>query len=258
MHHGTDMDGRGQLRRLARPVRDRVRGHQAARVRAAAADQADQPGASCTGPAAGDQDAYPLLAPALTRPIRWDLIAQQYDQMVKYATAIRTGTASTEAILRRFTRNAAHPTYQAMLEVGRAQKTVVPGPLPADPRDATGGQRRAQRDGVLERRQRHHPLRQARRYRLQPPRRAGTGDPVPAHPAGRHGLHQHPHDPGRPRRTGWAGILTDEDQRGLTPLFWSHVLPYGEVHLDLGKRLTLGEAALPAEPQPPEEGSTPA
>ena len=35
-------------------------------------------------------DAYPQLTPALTRPIRWDLIAQQYDQMIKYATAIRT------------------------------------------------------------------------------------------------------------------------------------------------------------------------
>lgn len=36
-------------------------------------------------------------------------------------TAIRAGTASTEAILRRFTRaNAIHPTYQAMIEVGRA------------------------------------------------------------------------------------------------------------------------------------------
>lgn len=44
--------------------------------------------------------------------------------MIKCATAIRTRTASTEAILRRFTRNASHPTYAAMLEVGRAQKTI--------------------------------------------------------------------------------------------------------------------------------------
>jgi len=34
------------------------------------------------------------------------------------------GTASTEAILRRFTRFASHATYQAMLEVGRAQCTI--------------------------------------------------------------------------------------------------------------------------------------
>ncbi|SFO74089.1 Tn3 transposase DDE domain-containing protein [Actinomadura madurae] len=75
-------------------------------------------------PSPGTREDYPRLAPALApRPIRWDLIAQQYDQMVKYASAIRTGTASTEAIPRRFTRSASHPTYAAMLEVGRAEKT---------------------------------------------------------------------------------------------------------------------------------------
>ena len=44
--------------------------------------------------------------------------------MITYATAIRTRTASTEAILRRFTHNASHQTYAAMLEVGRAHKTI--------------------------------------------------------------------------------------------------------------------------------------
>jgi TnpA family transposase len=76
-------------------------------------------------PAAGDSGAWPRLEPALTRPIRWDLVASQYDQMIKYATAIRTGTASTEAILRRFAKaNAVHPVYQAMAEVGLAQRTI--------------------------------------------------------------------------------------------------------------------------------------
>ena len=75
-------------------------------------------------PVACDPDACPQLGPALTRPIRWELIAQQYGQMIKYATAIRTRTASTEAILRRFTRNASLPTYAAVLEVWRAQKTL--------------------------------------------------------------------------------------------------------------------------------------
>ena len=44
-------------------------------------------------PATGKPDGWPGLAPALTRPIRWDRISEQYDQMVKYATAIRVGTA---------------------------------------------------------------------------------------------------------------------------------------------------------------------
>ena len=31
----------------------------------------------------------------------------------------------------------------------------------------------------------------------------------------------------------WTGILTPEGRRGLTPLFWHHVLPCGEVKLDM-------------------------
>jgi hypothetical protein len=33
--------------------------------------------------------------------------------------------------------------------------------------------------------------------------------------------------------------MTDVDYRGLTPLFWRHVAPYGEVRLNMTKRLTL-------------------
>ncbi|HXZ70887.1 MAG TPA: Tn3 family transposase, partial [Streptosporangiaceae bacterium] len=53
-----------------------------------------------------------------------ELISQQYDPMIKYATAIRLGTASTEAILRRFTRDVTHPAYAAMPEPGRAQRII--------------------------------------------------------------------------------------------------------------------------------------
>jgi len=37
---------------------------------------------------------------------------------------IRLGTAETEAILRRFTRNLQHPTYKALTELGKAIKTI--------------------------------------------------------------------------------------------------------------------------------------
>jgi hypothetical protein len=40
----------------------------------------------------------------------------------------------------------------------------------------------------------------------------------------------------------WEDALTAEDERGLTPLFWSHVLPYGEVKLNMSSRLALGTA----------------
>jgi len=74
-------------------------------------------------PDTGISEAFPDLQPVLTRPINWDLIRQQYDQMVKYATALRLGTAETEAILKRFTRNNLKlPTYLA--ELGKAIKTI--------------------------------------------------------------------------------------------------------------------------------------
>lgn len=36
--------------------------------------------------------------------------------------------------------------------------------------------------------------------------------------------------------------MTKEDFRGLTPLFWSHVNPYGTFRLDLNERLELDAA----------------
>jgi Tn3 transposase DDE domain len=38
----------------------------------------------------------------------------------------------------------------------------------------------------------------------------------------------------------WAGRLTDADLRGLTPLFWANINPYGTFHLEMALRLDLG------------------
>lgn len=75
-------------------------------------------------PEAGMNEEYPHLQPVLSRPINWDLIRQQYEQIIKYATALRLGTASAESILKRFTRDTKHPTYQALCELGKAIKTI--------------------------------------------------------------------------------------------------------------------------------------
>lgn len=46
----------------------------------------------------------------------------------------------------------------------------------------------------------------------------------------------------------WAQLLKPADRRGLTPLFWQHVLPYGEVKLDMTARLRIRTAELAASP----------
>ncbi len=46
----------------------------------------------------------------------------------------------------------------------------------------------------------------------------------------------------------WAELLTPEDRRGLTPLFWQHVLPYGEVKLDMTARLSIRTAEPAGSP----------
>jgi TnpA family transposase len=76
-------------------------------------------------PDTGIAGAFPNLAGVLSRPIRWDLIAQQYDEMVKHAVALKTGTATPEAILKRFNSyNVTHPTYKALAELGKVEKTI--------------------------------------------------------------------------------------------------------------------------------------
>jgi TnpA family transposase len=76
-------------------------------------------------PEAGDAKRYSNLTRILKRPIDWGLIHQQYDEAVKYATALRLGTAESESILRRFTRRGIqHPTYAALAELGKAAKTA--------------------------------------------------------------------------------------------------------------------------------------
>ena len=194
-----------------------------------------------------DGRAYPHLAPVLTRPIRWELVAQQYDQMVKYATALRLGTAEAEAILRRFTRpGPQHPTYQALVELGRAVKSVFLADylrLPSLRREIheglqvvehwnsanavlcygkaselTGADREDQEVTMLA----LHLLQSALVYL-----NTIFLERVLARP-------------------DWADRLTAEDRRALTPLFWAHVNPYGSFRLDMDRHLDLGLPGAPA------------
>jgi len=199
-------------------------------------------------PVTGQPDAYPQLTPALTRPIRWDLIEQNYDQMIKYATAIRQGTASTEAILRRFTRSASHPTYKAMLEVGRAQRTIFVARFLRSrelQREITEGLNIVEafngansviyygKGGEIASNRQDEQEMTALCLRILQAALVYVNtlmlQDVLAEDA-------------------WADMLTTEDRRGLTPLFWQHVLPYGEVKLDMTARLSIRTAGPAGNP----------
>ncbi len=41
----------------------------------------------------------------------------------------------------------------------------------------------------------------------------------------------------------FAGLLDEVDRRALSPLFWSHINPYGRFRLDMDTRLDLGATA---------------
>ncbi|WP_254260301.1 transposase [Listeria fleischmannii] len=70
-------------------------------------------------------EAYENLAPVIgKRSINWELISRQYNEIVKYATALRVNTADTESILKQFTKNSSHPTFQALQELGKVIKTM--------------------------------------------------------------------------------------------------------------------------------------
>jgi TnpA family transposase len=76
-------------------------------------------------PQSGLPENYANLQPIRTRPINWEMIEQQYDELIKFTTALRLGTADAESILRRFTKNnVQHPTYRALCELGKALKTT--------------------------------------------------------------------------------------------------------------------------------------
>ncbi|WP_084404440.1 Tn3 family transposase [Pseudovibrio sp. Ad46] len=186
----------------------------------------------------------PLFA---NRPIDWDLIKQQYHEMIRLASALYTRTADPEAILRRFSRGAStHPTYMALLELGRAAKTIflcrylnseqlrqeIHSGLNVVERwngvnnficfgkagEFTSNRLEDQETSALC----LHLLQSSMVYINTLMIQDVLSDPV------------------------WAARMTERDWAGLSPLPHSHYNPYGEFPLDMEARLPLHDLELAA------------
>jgi TnpA family transposase len=191
-------------------------------------------------PDIGQADAYPNLQPILTKPIDWELIRQQYDQMIKYVTAVRLGTAETESILRRFVRsNIQHPTYKAFAELGRAVKTIFlcrylhSEDLRREINEGLNVIEQwnsandfiffARRGEMVSNRREDHEISMLALHLLQNCMVYINTLMLQQVLA----------------QSQWSGKLTPRDLRALTPLIWEHVNPYGRFELDMAARLPI-------------------
>ena len=166
--------------------------------------------------------------------------------MVRYATAMAERIADPEAILRRFTRsNVQHPTYKALAELGKAAKTLfLCRYLHAE------GLRREIHEGlnVVE------TWNSANGFIF-----FGKGGEVASNrlddqEVSVHALHLlqsclvYVNTLMLQRvlaEPAWMARMTPADVRGLTPLVWGHVSPYGAFDLDMvigGLQLILRQA----------------
>lgn len=191
-------------------------------------------------PVAGEPDAYPGLRPVLSRPIDWDLIRRQYNEMVKFATALRLGTAAAADILRRFTRaNLQHPTYKALVELGKALRTtflcrylhrmelrreIHEGLNVIESWNGANDFILYGRGGDIATNRLEdqeatmmalHLLQNCMVYVNTLMLQRVLGEPI------------------------WLQRMGANERRGMTPLFWGHVNPYGTFQLDMTARLPL-------------------
>ena len=72
-----------------------------------------------------DKNKYKNIAEILKGSINWQLIEDNYDEIVKHMVALKQGIVTPSVLIKRFSKNNyAHPVYKALVELGKANKTI--------------------------------------------------------------------------------------------------------------------------------------
>lgn len=189
-------------------------------------------------PSPAFKNRLPNIGQMVPRDVNWQRISRYYDDMVKYTTAMKKGTTSPEIVLRRFSRNNyGHPTYKALAELGRVVKTIfVCRYLRSKQlrREINEGLNVVEnwnsatnfvyfgRGGVISSNRQEdqeiaiqalHLLQNCMVYMNTHMFQNVLADPE------------------------WKGLMKKEDYRGITPLIYNHVTPYGHFDINLEDRI---------------------
>jgi len=180
------------------------------------------------------------LESVIAGSINWDKIEKSYKEVVKHIAAIKTGTVDADVLIKRFGQNNEdHPVYQALFEIGKAEKTIFLCRNFSDEKlrieihesqnvvervngimhfiffgklgEITSNDKEEQELSIVC----LHLLQACMVYINTLMIQKVLSEPK------------------------WRDRLTQEDKRALTPLLHSHINPYGLVSLDMNARLLI-------------------
>jgi len=159
----------------------------------------------------GTQDGYPHLKEALGKPINWEAISPQYDMMVKYASALKTIFLCEFLSDQRLRQE-----IQEALNVIEQWNSVNVFIFSARGGELLPNRLEDQEMAILSLHLIQVSLALVNTLLLQE---------VLA-------------------EEKWKNAMKHEDWRGLTPLFYQHVNPYGRFTLDLTQRIPLSRTTI--------------